>query len=48
MENLSDEVLMTSYMEAKQHKLDPSFIHLLEQELHRRSIPLRKCESGKK
>lgn len=39
MENLSDNTLMESFVEAKHLQLDPRFITLLEQELQNRSIP---------
>lgn len=38
MRKLSDELLIETYLKAKELKLSPDFIRLLEKELHRRSL----------
>ncbi|GGM31008.1 sporulation inhibitor sda [Paraliobacillus quinghaiensis] len=38
MKHLSDELLIESYFKAYELKLNPDFIRLIEQELHRRSL----------
>ncbi|CQR46918.1 Sporulation inhibitor sda [Paraliobacillus sp. PM-2] len=40
MQNLSDELLVESYYKAYELNLNPEFIRLIEQEMHRRSIKL--------
>lgn len=38
MQNLSDELLVESYYKANELQLNPDFIHLIEQEMRKRSI----------
>ncbi|MHA6258844.1 sporulation histidine kinase inhibitor Sda [Sporosarcina sp. CAU 1771] len=38
MKNMSDELLIESYLQAKDMKLNPHFIYLLETEIRRRSL----------
>jgi developmental checkpoint coupling sporulation initiation to replication initiation len=38
MKHLSDELLIESYYKAKELKLSPEFIELIEREIHRRSL----------
>ncbi|MGN1400322.1 MAG: sporulation histidine kinase inhibitor Sda [Bacillus sp. (in: firmicutes)] len=38
MNRLSDDLLIESYHKAKQLNLSKDFIHLIESELHRRSL----------
>ena len=38
MRKLSDELLIESYHKAIQLNLSPEFIHLIEKEIHRRSL----------
>ena len=38
MRKLSDELLIESYHKAIQLNLSPDFIHLIEKEIHRRSL----------
>lgn len=38
MRNLSDELLIESYFKAKELKLSPEFISLIEKEILRRSL----------
>lgn len=38
MEHLSDELLLESYQKANELNLSPDFIHLIEQEISRRSL----------
>lgn len=38
MRKLSDELLIESYFKAKDLKLSPEFIHLIESEIRRRSL----------
>lgn len=44
MDNLSDEVLREAYLKARKLQLDPHFITLLEQEMHKRAISLHEVE----
>jgi len=46
MKNLVDEDLIKAYFKAKELKLDPNFIRILESELQQRSINVHK--KGKK
>ncbi len=41
MRKLSDELLVESYLKAKELKLSPDFIRLIETEIHRRSLANR-------
>jgi developmental checkpoint coupling sporulation initiation to replication initiation len=38
MRKLSDELLIESYFRARELKLNPDFIGLIESEIHRRSL----------
>ncbi|MGG1677494.1 sporulation histidine kinase inhibitor Sda [Neobacillus sp. NRS-1170] len=38
MRKLSDELLIESYFKARELKLSPEFINLIESEIHRRSL----------
>lgn len=38
MRKLSDELLIESYFRARELNLSPDFIHLIETEIHRRSL----------
>ncbi len=38
LRKLSDELLIESYYKARELNLSPEFIHLIETELHRRSL----------
>lgn len=38
MRKLSDELLIESYLRARELNLSPDFIHLIETEIHRRSL----------
>ncbi|MCL6572232.1 MAG: sporulation histidine kinase inhibitor Sda [Bacillus sp. (in: Bacteria)] len=38
MRKLSDELLIESYFKARELKLHPDFIGLIESEIHRRSL----------
>lgn len=38
MRRLSDELLIESYFKARELKLSPDFIILIENEIHRRSL----------
>lgn len=38
MRKLSDELLIESYHKARELKLNPEFIRLIETEIHRRSL----------
>ncbi|RYL91550.1 sporulation histidine kinase inhibitor Sda [Sporolactobacillus sp. THM7-4] len=38
MENLSDDLLIESYVKAKKYHLNQDFIHLIERELEKRSL----------
>ncbi|MFC7393274.1 sporulation histidine kinase inhibitor Sda [Scopulibacillus cellulosilyticus] len=38
MEKLSDDLLIESYFKAKELELSKEFIHLIEEEIHRRSL----------
>jgi developmental checkpoint coupling sporulation initiation to replication initiation len=38
MRKLSDELLIESYFKARELKLSPEFIFLIESEIHRRSL----------
>jgi developmental checkpoint coupling sporulation initiation to replication initiation len=38
MKKLSDELLIGSYFKACELNLSPDFIHLVEMEIHRRSL----------
>ena len=38
MELLTDDVLIETYINAKQLQLEPDFIHLLEQEIRKRGL----------
>jgi developmental checkpoint coupling sporulation initiation to replication initiation len=40
MSKMSDELLIESYVTAKELNLSPEFISLLEDEIHRRSLAL--------
>ncbi|EDL63344.1 sporulation histidine kinase inhibitor Sda [Bacillus sp. SG-1] len=41
MRKLSDDLLIESYYKAKDLKLNPDFIRLIETEIHRRSLSYR-------
>ncbi|KOP83524.1 sporulation histidine kinase inhibitor Sda [Cytobacillus solani] len=41
MRKLSDELLIESYQKARELKLSPDFIRLIETEIHRRSLSHR-------
>ncbi|MFO1443380.1 sporulation histidine kinase inhibitor Sda [Bacillus sp. Bva_UNVM-123] len=41
MRKLSDELLVESYFKAKELKLSPEFIRLIETEIHRRSLSIK-------
>lgn len=38
MEKLSDDLLIESYVKARELQLNREFIHLIEQEIHRRAL----------
>jgi developmental checkpoint coupling sporulation initiation to replication initiation len=38
LRKLSDELLIESYYKARELNLSPEFIHLIETEIHRRSL----------
>ncbi|MDB5084134.1 MAG: Sporulation inhibitor [Bacilli bacterium] len=38
MQSISDEFLLEAYFSAVDNKLDPLFIQLLEEEIHRRDL----------
>lgn len=38
LRKLSDELLIESYYKARELNLSPEFIHLIEKEIHRRSL----------
>ncbi|MEH7109553.1 MULTISPECIES: sporulation histidine kinase inhibitor Sda [Bacillaceae] len=40
MRKLSDELLIESYFKARELKLCPEFIHLIESEIRRRSLSI--------
>ncbi|RYM05282.1 sporulation histidine kinase inhibitor Sda [Sporolactobacillus sp. THM7-7] len=42
MENLSDDLLIESYVKAKQYHLSEDFIQLIELEIKRRSLTVSK------
>ncbi|WP_153123317.1 sporulation histidine kinase inhibitor Sda [Peribacillus tepidiphilus] len=41
MNKLSDDLLIESYFKARELKLSPEFIRLIEKEIHRRSLSSR-------
>ncbi|MFT8362063.1 MAG: sporulation histidine kinase inhibitor Sda [Sporolactobacillus sp.] len=38
MENIPDDLLIESYLKARQYKLNDEFIHLIEDEMRRRNL----------